>query len=347
MNDRFIAILSGDNIALAAAELRALIKIFNQGPVSQPISKRMVIFEANDENAAQIIRRAGYIKSIIKPIIFEKSGEVYEPSLLLDNIRDVIRSPVMIRAEKLGISSIDLSSRCIEKNVFDVLNRSIPDLRISYEFPSTVIKVYVEGDLIVGGILIGEKDTKSLEMRRPSKRPFTHPSAIHPKLARCLINLTKARINGCVLDPFMGTGSIPIEASLMGYTSIGVELKSWICYGGAKNMRLLGDYSKSHIIVGDSRRLMFARRFVDGVATDPPYGRSTTILGGELSKMLESVFAQLLELVKKNARIVMALPEGTPLIDRLDSVGLRVEERLRERVHASLIREIVVCSVAA
>jgi tRNA (guanine10-N2)-dimethyltransferase len=347
MNDRYVAILSGDNVALGSAELRALLRIFNQDSTAQPISRRMMVFEASDEVAAEIIRRAGYIKSIVRPIISERSGKVCESSLLIDNVQEVVHSPVVIRAEKLGVPRIDQNSRTIEKNVFDVLSRTIPDLRISYESPSTIIKIYVEGGLIIGGILIGEKDARSLEMRRPGKRPFTQPSAIHPKLARCMVNLTGARRNGCVLDPFMGTGSIPIEASLMGYTSIGVELKSWICFGGAKNIRLLGDYSRSHIVVGDSRTLMFGRRFVDGVATDPPYGRSTTILGGELSRMLEAVFAQLLEIVKKDARIVMALPEGTPFIDRLDSIGLRIEERLKERVHSSLIREIIVCSIAA
>jgi len=344
MSDRFVAVLSGDNVALANAELRALLEILGLKSSAVPITRRMMIFEANDRDAAEIIRRAGYIKSVIKPIIIEKSGEISGSSLMLDNFSHVIHSPIMIRAEKLGISIIDLSSRSIEKKIFEVLSRVVPDLKINFESPLTTIKVYVEDDSIVGGILIGEKDARALESRRPGRRPFMLPSAIHPKLARCLVNLTRARRNGYILDPFMGTGSIPIEASLMGYTAIGVELKSWICYGGAKNVRLLGDYSRTHAIVGDSRKLMFARRFIDGVATDPPYGRSTTILGGELSEMLETVFSQLLEIIKEGARVVIALPEGTPLTDRLESMGLKVEERLRERVHASLIREIIVCS---
>ncbi|MEM3488457.1 MAG: RsmD family RNA methyltransferase, partial [Nitrososphaerota archaeon] len=288
-----------------------------------------------------VIKRAGYIKSISQPIFIEKSSEICESSVILDSICNVVQSPLMIRVEKLGVSNID--SRTLEKMTFDVLNRVLGNLKISFENPSTIVKVYVEGGLIVGGVLVGEKDTKSLEARRPGKRPFTHPSAIHPKLARCLVNLTRARVGGIILDPFMGTGSIPLEASIMGYTAIGVELKSWVCFGASRNVKSLGDFSKTHTIVGDSRRLMFIRRIIDGVATDPPYGRSTTIPGGELSIMLETVVTQLLEIIKENARIVTALPHNTNFIDRISDMGLKIEEHLTERVHASLIRDIIVC----
>ncbi|MEM3156864.1 MAG: DNA methyltransferase, partial [Nitrososphaerota archaeon] len=343
MRSKFVAILSGDNVPLARAELKSLLEIFTQKSIIDQISSRIVLFEADSNSAAEVIKRAGYIKSIIQPILIEKSSEICESSLILDSICNVVQSPLMIRVEKLGVSNID--SRTLEKMTFDVLNRVLGNLKISFENPSTIVKVYVEGGLIVGGVLVGEKDTKSLEARRPGKRPFKHPSAIHPKLARCLVNLTRARVGGLILDPFMGTGSIPLEASLMGYTAIGVELKTWVCHGSVRNIKFLGNFSKVHTIIGDSRKLMFNRRIIDGVATDPPYGRSTTIPGGDLSTMLETIFTQLLEIVKKDARIVTALPHGTDFINRLSDMGLKIEEQFTERVHASLIRDILVCSL--
>lgn len=343
MRDKFVAVLSGDNVSMANAELRALLDIFHEEAIIIPITHRLRMIESSRDKALMMISRAGYLKSIIQPIMMGNIYELNETSLVINDPSEIIHSPIMIRAEKLGASSID--SGFLEKKVFEILSKFLPSLKISFKSPSCIVKVYVEDEIVVGGLLLGVKDTKSMNLRRPGKRPFTHPSALQPKLARCLVNLSRTRIGGYILDPFMGTGSIPLEASLMGYQALGIELKSWIGFGASKNIKMLGDYSKSHVLAGDSRNLMFGRRCIDGIATDPPYGRSTTILGGELSLMLEKVFVQLIEVIKEDAHISIALPENTPFIETLKDLGLKIEERIKDRVHSTLTREIVVCAL--
>lgn len=341
MRDKFVAVLSGDNVSMANAELKALLNIFHKESIIIPITHRLRMIESSRDEVLMMISRAGYLKSIIQPIIVGNICELDEASLVINDPSEIIHSQLMIRAEKFGASNID--SRFIEKKVFEILSRFIPNLKISFKSPSCIVKVYVEDDMVVGGLLLGVKYTKSMNLRRPGKRPFTHPSALHPKLARCLVNLSRTRIGGYILDPFMGTGSIPLEASLMGYQALGIELKSWMCLGAVKNIKTLGDYSKSHVLAGDSRSLMFVRGCIDGIATDPPYGRSTTILEKELSLMLEKVFVRLIEVIKKDAHISIALPENTPFIETLKDLGLKIEECIKDRVHSTLTREIIVC----
>src|SRR3989338_11260432 len=73
------------------------------------------------------------------------------------------------------------------------------------------------------GLLI-YKNQDDYEKRKTKNRPESHPSSLHPKLAKAMINLTGAIKSSIILDPFCGSGGLLIEAGLMGMKIEGSDL---------------------------------------------------------------------------------------------------------------------------
>ena len=69
-----------------------------------------------------------------------------------------------------------------------------------------------------------EIDKKGFKERDPQNRPYFHPTALKPKLARAMVNLARVGEGDTILDPFCGTGSILIEAALVGAKPVGIDL---------------------------------------------------------------------------------------------------------------------------
>ena len=66
------------------------------------------------------------------------------------------------------------------------------------------------------------KSDKRFVARVPKNKPKRHPAMLKPKLARLLVNLTGAKKQ--LLDPFCGTGSILIEAGVLGLKPLGSDI---------------------------------------------------------------------------------------------------------------------------
>ncbi len=78
-------------------------------------------------------------------------------------------------------------------------------------------------------------------VRRPRARAFFHPSALFPKLARLMVNLSAVPAGGeTFLDPFSGTCSTVIEACLVGAYCFGLDVDKKMVFGGRRNLRGFG-----------------------------------------------------------------------------------------------------------
>jgi tRNA G10 N-methylase Trm11 len=85
--------------------------------------------------------------------------------------------------------------------------------------------------------------TKSIQdinsySKRDYGRPKRDPSAgmLPPKLAQIMLNLAKVSPGSSVLDPFCGTGVIPMEAGLMGAKAIGCDINKRMVEYTKENM---------------------------------------------------------------------------------------------------------------
>ena len=125
--------------------------------------------------------------------------------------------------------------------------------------------------------------TQRWSQRRPRRRPFFHPVAIFPKLSRALVNMTRCKEGDIFVDPFAGTGSLPIEAHIVGARVVSLDRADAMVKGAVANMRHFGQEWLG-VVRADSASLPLAG--ADAVATDVPYGRASSTGGSTPADLL-------------------------------------------------------------
>ena len=176
--------------------------------------------------------------------------------------------------------------------------------------------------------------------RRPRSRAFFHPSAIFPKLSRALVNFSGVQPGEAFLDPFCGTGSLLIEASIVGAEPIGVDIARKMVRGARRNSI---KYAQPWlgVIRGDARSLPV--KTVQAVATDIPYGRASSAGGLDSGDILRWLLELAPGIIPKGRKLVVMHPktlEVTPILKELG--GLRLEQEHEIYIHRTLTRAITV-----
>ncbi|QLH74507.1 MAG: methyltransferase domain-containing protein [Methanomassiliicoccales archaeon] len=177
-----------------------------------------------------------------------------------------------------------------------------------------------------------EVNRRQFDLRRVAERPFFSPISLHPRYARALINLTGLKKGEAVLDPFCGTGGILIEAAIMGLRTYGSDISEEMIEGARRNIEHFGlradrleviDVGSVHDVFGE----------VDGIVTDPPYGRATSTN----KEGLVSLYSRALVSMKNATRPGGGLGVVFPFEMQVPS-GLELIEIHHQRVHRSLTR---------
>lgn len=185
------------------------------------------------------------------------------------------------------------------------------------------------------GKKIFERSKKNFNKRKPQLRPFFSPTSIDPRIARAMINFSQAQLE--ILDPFVGTGGILIEAGLIGLDIYGLDIEEKSVLGTETNLLNYG-IKNFDIRLGDARKIsdIFERSF-ESIVTDAPYGRSTKI-DKDKEKMYRDCFCSILGSFKK--RCVIGLDREYPF----DELGFHIENIYSIRAHKSLTRYFHVLS---
>ena len=172
--------------------------------------------------------------------------------------------------------------------------------------------------------------------RRPRRRPFFHPSAMFPKLSRALVNLSRVKAGETFLDPFAGTGSLPIEASLVGAKAVALDRDRKMVRGALGNMKGLGQEWLG-VMRADAFLPPLAR--VDAIATDVPYGRASSTLGADRDEVVGLALSSMAKLLSAGCRaVLMHAKTGAPLV----AGDFELEEEHDLYVHKLLTRTISV-----
>ena len=191
----------------------------------------------------------------------------------------------------------------------------------------------------VFGVKIAEILPKPFVERRPTKKPFFHPSAMQAKLARCMVNLAKPKAGDLVLDPFCGTGGMLVEAALVGCRVLGSDIKRRMVKGTFRNMAYF-KIKPEGVFVADARSLPVTE--VECVVTDPPYGRSATTVKRTTRQIVEEVLTSVHDMLDKGQRVCMAAPKKLNISTVGTTLGYKHLESHLVYVHRSLTREVVV-----
>jgi len=140
-----------------------------------------------------------------------------------------------------------------------------------------------------------------------------------------------------MLDPFCGTGAIIAEASMVGLRSLGTDFSQKMVDGANLNLRHLGLDADTRVC--DVGEIAATIGSVDGIATDPPYGRSTSTKGESIPDLYRRAFRAFSEVVARGQKVAVAVPD-TKLVEHVDS--FRLMERHALWVHRSLTRNFCV-----
>jgi tRNA (guanine10-N2)-dimethyltransferase len=182
-------------------------------------------------------------------------------------------------------------------------------------------------------ILRHEVDRASFEKRRVALRPFFYPISLHPKFARLLVNMTGVMSGETLLDPFCGTGGVLIEAGLVEAHPVGSDLKADMVEGCGVNLAKFG--VEANLFPADVKDLKEHVDHVDAIATDPPYGRSTT-MGDDIGRLYSKSFEVFTDVLRKEGRLSIIVPKEH-LIE-LGKEYMELEASHSLRVHKSLTR---------
>jgi len=245
----------------------------------------------------------------------------------------------VVRVRRIGESAPKLVSKELESKIGEKILARVKEAKVHLTNPDKTFFGVLTAKKFIFGLRLAEILPKPFMERRPRKRPFFHPSAMPPKLARCMVNLAQPKAEELVLDPFCGTASTLIEAGLIGCRVIGFDVQRRMVEGSLRNL-LHYRVEPEAVGVADARNLPITR--VDCVVTDPPYGRSATTLGRDTKGIVLDFLETVKDIIPKGRCVCIASPKSFRIGRMGRQLGFKLVGSHSVYVHRSLTREIAV-----
>ncbi|MFQ6106565.1 MAG: hypothetical protein ACE5QF_03110 [Thermoplasmata archaeon] len=321
--------------------MRLLLELSGEHP-DLPRLEASAVVDALQDSAATVTKRdsIAIVETEVEPreigeriALCHRVNEIVE-SGSLDSLMEAAREmefggSVAVRCRKISRTRKERCSE-IESRFGEIFARSHS---IDLVSPSTIVRVLL-GDETYLTIQRHEVDRSSFERRKVALRPFSYPISLHPKFARLLVNMTRVRKGEILLDPFCGTGGILIEAGLVGAIPIGSDLRVDMVTGCGVNLRKFN--IKADLFQADVQDLESHVRSVQAIATDPPYGRSTTTKGRDILDLYSKSFEVFSRVLDKRRNLAIIVPEKD--LVNLGEEYMDLETSHSLRVHKSLTR---------
>ncbi len=330
MTERYLFFL-GKHPDISSAEIQAVLGLFHVSYTIRWNQAPYMVTETDDRlNAEHLIKRLGGTikigRQIAQPI--ERHLISAQPTgKILFSLSNTSHDMAM-RIKKI-LKADGKSVRYIEpKNTATILHNDL---------------VQLGGDLTIldDAVFVTEaiQPIEALGARdygRPGRD--TTSGMLPPKLAQIMINLSEAEQDAVILDPFCGSGTILMEATLMGYTHLlGSDAAENAIAQTKKNLKWLQENRPDtkiklpKLFCSDARMLKkkLLPQSVDVIVTEPYLGKplhgrepidflkkAAVELGTLYTESLESFK----EILKRDGLIVMIIPTF-----RHDTTWIRVE----------------------
>ncbi|MDA4111626.1 MAG: THUMP domain-containing protein [Thaumarchaeota archaeon] len=271
-----IFVLSGEDYTFPSAEIRALVETYSPSSICENLSTRIIHSDLNDTNLiSKINQRGAYCRF---------GGWLLSKGSSIEQLSEIIGSETIETGKTFVVDSETLDRPiCAD---LGALIKAKTNASVSLENPDIVFQLESTGREMVLGMSKDGLKTFTWRQRRPRARKFFLPSAIFPKLACLLVNLSRVKEDEYFLDPFCGTGSLLIESCLMGVNTLGFDLTRWIARGAQMNLKGFS-IENGGVVRADSTNSHLPLRFVDAIATDVPYGRASSTKGKETKTIIK------------------------------------------------------------
>ncbi|HUI23600.1 MAG TPA: hypothetical protein VLY82_04330 [Nitrososphaerales archaeon] len=314
MRNRSLALLSGEGTSIPASESKALFLAADPHTTFESPEHRVLLADTEADPFA-VGARVAFARRV---------------GLLLDSKSDASR---IVTGRRVRFRCFNLGSKDPQPDPAEYL-RGL-EVTVDLANPESEITL-VRGERDYLAVTDPAGMMQGWSRRRPRSRPFFHPSAIFPKLSRALVNMTRCSKGDIFLEPFAGTGSIAIEASLVGADVVAVDMADVMARGALSNMRHFAQ-EWTGIIRADSARLPI--RGVRAVATDVPYGRASSTRGRSPESLLELLLPELARAMDPSSFLVLMHPQGLSIRSKSE---FDVVEEHHLHVHKLLTRTITV-----
>jgi len=335
-------IFSGEHETLPLSELKAIFEA--EGYAYKVLEKldQLLRVEADLKCVEAVKNRAAFTRLCGLELFTCEA----EPSQTVKAIRAINLGEVLkmgesfaVRIKHVKTHGSQVNGMALERKFGEIILQMTDETRVNLQSPVKTFTGFLTDNKLVFGLKLAEIPSKSFTGRRPKKKPFFHPSAMPPKLARCMVNLAKPKAGELVFDPFCGTGSILIEAALMGCRVLGLDVQRRMVKGSLKNFAQFKIKSEG-LVIADARNPPI--KAVDCVVTDPPYGRSATTINRTTKQIVEDVLKAVYDMLERGRRICMAAPKTIGIGSVGKDLGYKHLECHFVYVHRTLTREIAI-----
>jgi tRNA (guanine10-N2)-dimethyltransferase len=361
---KYAFLLSKEDLKLAKHEVLSLLNT-----KSLKLIDNLLFLESNNIKSAN---RLAYTKKVYQ-LLFETDKKNLINKIKDFNWQNIYKKDFCVKIHKLdntptrdkqGRETLNLQSKFMassngtnikEKDLASKIWKTLTKPKVNLKNPKTSIEFFIIDNKIYSVKLVKELKQNFLA-RKPHKRPELHPTGLHPKLARALINLAGAEKE--IMDPFCGVGGILIEAGLMDIKPIGYDLYKIMIDKAKTNLKHFK--IKNYKLINEDA-LKIKKKY-NYIVTDPPYGMNTSIWirkGNKNEKLpinqtnkkqnlkqLEDFYLKFLKVLKKilKKKAVVIFPHYVNYKKLIRKVNLKIEKEFEQYIHGSLTRKIIILS---
>jgi len=333
--------LSGEHPTLPKSELVGVLEGEGIDYMLEYEKDRLLILNADVEEIG-FLRRLAMTRSVSKFIAIHAGALLPSVSDLRsatgDDLEEVA-SQVHAGGKISEFKTFAVRCKCLDDNDSMAVEKELggrikelSGLGVDLTAPDVTVQCFSDNEYFVG-IKI-DVPGENFEGRKPQHRPYFHPTSMHPKIARVLVNLARVKAGDRILDPFCGTGGILIEAGLIGVKVIGLDIDGRMVSGAKKNLGFYG--ISGDVRAGNALEIYKKFQQMDAVVTDLPYGRSSFIPDPDLKRFCSKFIVSAYNALKKEGYLILVLPtEHKPDFSEFIAV-----ERHDLYIHKTLTRRI-------
>jgi tRNA (guanine10-N2)-dimethyltransferase len=317
MTMKLLFLLSGEHPTLPSSELSC---------VGEVIDSRPQVTVVLCENVSLVKRLA--LSHAVMEYLGECPADVWSFRNLMKDLSISAPGPFVARVKKIEGAEIREPTSSLERIMGGAISGEV-----SLDHPSHEFRAIFSQDRCYIGKLLCIIDRGLFDERNPGKREFFHPGVMMPRIARSIVNLSLVSEGERFLDPFCGTGGVLIEAGMVGAFPTGGDMDVFMVRGTRRNIPCSG------LFLADAGNLPVKDHSIDAVATDLPYGQSSSIMAEGLDSLYTQSLEEIRRVLKPGRRAVIVTHRdiravATPIMDLC--------EFHEQRVHKSLTRRIMV-----
>ncbi len=320
-----LILLSGENLKLARLEVESLLGL------QQTRLEGNYLFCTIPSENTKLIDRLSYARKVYE-IVYVTGRKNLETSLKEYPWINYYEKNFCVRVT----SEDHYDERYYAGFVWQSLEKSTRP-KVNLDNPALLIEIFITKDRATVARLMYQ-NFENYGERKAHLRPVLHPTTMHPRMARALVNVLNPKPNEKVIDPFCGACGILTEAGLLGLKFEGYDINKKILDDAKTNMEFYDINPKHYTLM---RKDSTTIKNLKNIVTDLPYGKSS-----KKSEELVSLYSKFLKNITGRAVIVM--PNFMPykkLLDKNLPKSVVVLDIIDHYVHKSLTRKIVIIDV--